>query len=116
MISVLVSEFSIFFCCKALNFDSAILFVFRRKTISYACRNSKRDEIRKLEDDIVVTTIQILSSNMNPSKGVPTNKPSTVEPPKENKSTSQFGEYVPSIQQWEDKSRTTGTRPPTCNC
>lgn len=79
-------------------------------------RNSKRDEIRKLEDDIVVTTIQILSSNMNPSKGVPTNKPSTVEPPKENKSTSQFGEYVPSIQQWEDKSRTTGTRPPTCNC
>ena len=53
---------------------------------------------------------------MNPSKGIPTNKPSTVEPPKENKSTSQFGEYVPSIQQWEDKSRTTGTRPPTCNC
>ena len=76
-----------------------------------------KEGIRKLEDDIVVTTIQILSSTVA-SSTVPTqNKPPPpVDPPKENKSSTQFGDYVPSIQQWEDKSRTKATRPPTCNC
>lgn len=73
--------------------------------------------VRKLEDDIVVTTTQILASNVASSTvHAPSKPPSTVEPPKENKSSTQFGEYVPGIQQWEDKSRTKATRPPTCNC
>ena len=71
-----------------------------------------------MENDIVLTTIEILASNSATSTagGPSQNKPPIVDPPKENKSTTQFGEYVPSIQEWEDKSRTKATRPPTCNC
>jgi len=80
-------------------------------------QRKSKEGVRKLEDDIVVTTVQILASNVASPTVHPQNKPpSSVDPPKENKSSTQFGAYVPSIQQWEDKSRTTATRPPTCNC
>ena len=79
--------------------------------------SKQKEGIKRLEDDIVVTTIQILNSNIAATTThTQNNPPSSVEPPKENKSSTQFGEYVPSIQQWEDKSRTTATKPPTCNC
>lgn len=74
-----------------------------------------KEGMKKLEDDIVISTIQALASNI--VRSVPQNKAPPVDPPpKENKSATQFGEYVPSIQQWEDRSRTKASRPPTCNC
>ena len=84
-----------------------ILFVFSKS----------KQGVRKLEEDIVVTKLQILNSNIAATTThTQSNTVSSVEPPKENKSSTQFGEYVPSIQQWEDKSKTKATRPPTCNC
>ena len=70
--------------------------------------------MKRLEDDIVISAIRTFT----PGAALPVPKPKapSIDPPNENKSATQFGSYVPSIQQWEDKSRTKASRPPTCNC
>lgn len=69
------------------------------------------DEVEQLSHEEIIKANWKLTVPLKPNKH-------PIPPSGTTKSATQFGDYVPSIQQWQDRSTTEASHPPVpkCNC